>query len=625
MAPRSGAEHPRHIESLARREKFIELTARTGAKARDVCPMVPIAYNSYVRWREKYPGFGSRVDEARRSYKYARATFDGSFISFRKCYLGMDTTWFQQEIADAIESARPGEVTLVLIPPEHGKTTLLEDWCTYKLTQDASFRITVGSETVDHGEKVVTRVRERLEEDGPTPGIPKDFGPFAPENMRSAQVWGARRFNVAGKRTSDERDYSMNCVGLTGRVQGTRCDLLLLDDVQDIKSIEQSNKYFEIIKQSFLSRPSMFGRTVIIGTRVGEWDVYKQIIDAELADRVIRIPAYRVSESPPWPKPERKPNQDDPTTWAPEGTAFLWPDKYDRDEANGVAIPGLHRFRYAALRFRVGEQTWWRIYMQRPEAASSMTFDEATTTKMRDEHRSVIADPRPVTNVETDHVPVGQRVPVPIIITTDPAVGGGNGILAAACRPTCMEVLDCQLNYGFTKYSQIIGLVEEYCHRFSTPDSVVTMVVVEDKAFQRGLLEDDRMLEVQRRFGFRIVPNTTGKEKSHPDIGVPSMQMAMVRGEITIPWSDELSRTRMNDLLDHLHQWRPNVPGTKLPQDMVMCLWFAYRHWRPVRDTPVHPLTDGSEFRGRQSPLRRTSRRTMRRTRYRPVGGGGWR
>jgi hypothetical protein len=119
------------------------------------------------------------------------------------------------------------------------------------------------------------------------------------------------------------------------------------------------------------------------------------------------------------------------------------------------------------------------------------------------------------------------------------------------------------------------------------------------------------------------MPNTTGREKADKDIGVPAMPMAMVRQEITIPWADLPSHTNMAPLLDQLHMWRPGVNGVKLPQDLVMCLWFAYRQWRNVRDTPVHAQGDGNEFRAARSPLRRARPRTMhRRSPYRSLRGG---
>jgi hypothetical protein len=609
------------IEAGRRRERFI--AARSAGKdITDSAMAAGIKPSTYALWRHRFPEFAARADVAYRTSKRAPKLYDGTFISFRQCYLGMETTWFQQLIVEAIESARPGEVVLALMPPAHGKTTLLEDWCTYKLVSDPSFRITVGSETVDHGVKVVSRVRDRFEPDGPTPSVVRDFGPLAPGEGNQTQVWSQRKFNIAGKISSDERDYSMNTVGIKGRVQGTRCDLLLLDDIQDVKSIDQSQKYHEIVTQSFLSRPDMFGRTVIIGTRVGEFDVYRHLMDAQVPDKVIKIPAYKVDGKIPWPQAKVKPSQNDPTTWAPEGIQFLWPEMYDRLVADGEGIPGLHRYRYAALRFRVGEQTWNRIYMQRPEASLSMTFDHATTTMMRDDTRSIIADPRPVDSRDSETI-LTERV-CPVIVSVDPAVGGGNGVISVACRPKRMEVLHCQLDYGLSKYAQIIDLIEEECHRYSTPTSEVVTVVIEDKSFQRGLLQDDRMLELQRRFGFRIVPNTTGREKADRDIGVPSMPMAMIRGEITIPWADEVSRSNMEPLLDHLHMWRPGVDGVKLPQDMVMALWFAYRQWRNLRDTPVHSKPDLDQWRSAHSPLRprRPIRTTGRHRVYRTLGGG---
>jgi len=619
------------LEAWHRRQAFIQLTAETGLGPEQVGEQMvpPVSKSTYYSWREKFPDFAVKVTAARqRSAKaYANYWHDPSFVSFREHYLGMTTTWYQALVAQAIENARGGEITLVLLPPEHGKTTLLEDWCTYKLVTDPTFRITVASERVDHGIKVVSRVRERLEADGPTPEIARDFGPFAPESAKTPQEWGMKRFNVAQKK-SDERDYSMSCIGMTGGVQGTRCDLLLLDDIQDLKSTELSAKYEAIIRQSFLSRPSMFGRTVIIGTRVDEYDVYRRLMDAELPDKVIRIPAYDEGRSPHWPAPDRKPMEDDPATWAPEGVQFLWPEMYDQEERGGERRPGLHRFRYAALRHRVGEQTWWRIYMQKPEAATAMTFDEATTDEMKDEHRSVIAHPRPLTSHDTAAIPNGESRRVPVIVTVDPSMGGGNGVLAAASRPKELQVLHCRLDYGLTKYAQIIEILEEECHRFTTETSFVSTVVVEANAFQKGILQDDRLLEVRTRFGFRLIPHTTSRSKSDPDIGIPSMPMPMVRREITLPWADPESQTNMAFLLDQLHMWRPGLKGNRpggaskyvagkdsVPQDLVMCLWFAYKQWRATRDTPSYPAADVASWRSSASPLRRRRISTTSRAR----------
>lgn len=576
--------------STIRRHDALQ-AAKAGYSEAELLDHLAINKYTWISWKARYPDWW---DEVRAALSVAGAHFhgyDGSFVSFRKHYLQTTTPGFQAVVAHKIEEAEEGEVTMILMPPEHGKTTLLEDWCTYKLATNPEFRITVASASVEHPQKVLLRVRNRLEADGPFPDLVEHFGPFAPAHSRSAQVWGQRYFNVAKRKAFDERDYSMRAIGVTGSVQGTRCDLLLIDDVQSLRDVEQTIKRFEILRQDFLSRPSVFGRTVIIGTRVDTMDVYRELREKDVIDHLFTVPAYDVAASPLWPAPTAKPKKNKPETLPPKGVKFLWSERYTP-------------FQYATLRYRIGEVAWARNYMQHPEAAARMTFDEETTKAMRDESRSAIAEPRPLDD--------GQQVP--IVIGVDPAIGGGNGIVSATMRPNKMEVLHCQLDYELTKYSQIIELIEENCHRFSTLQSYIAVVVVEDKAFQRGLLRDDRMIEVADRFGFRIVPNTTGKEKTDPNIGIPSMPLAMQRNQITIPWADEYSQEVMQPLLNHLHQWRPNVDPAKLPQDLVMALWFAYRQWRTVRNIPSHPGLDTSQFQSARSPLRapRPHRRSAR-------------
>jgi hypothetical protein len=615
----------RALERRQRQDLFIEEARRTGDSPKVIALRLGMSFGTYKNWRWEWDGaeFRARFDAARASGRQrrkeaSRGYRDENFVDFRLFYLGMETTWFQKLIADAIEKAEPGEVTLILIPPEHGKTTLLEDWCTFKLCHDPSFRITVASERVDHAIKVLGRVRQRFEPDGPTPEIARDFGPLAPVTQKSDQVWGAKCFNVAKKARTDERDYSMAAVGMTGGVQGTRCDLLLLDDIQDVKSAELSSKYTTIVRQSFLSRPSMFGRTVMIGTRVDEWDTYRQLMDADIPSKVIRIPAYDIDASPHWGEPKVRPDIKDRSTWAPKGMKFLWPEMYDQIERGQTLVPELHRYRYAALRHRVGEQTWWRIYMQKPEAATSMTFDQRTTDTMKDEHRSVIADVRQLGRHDTETITQSESRRCPVIISVDPSIGGGNGVISCASRPKELQVLHCRLDYGLTKTAQIATIVDEECHRYTTDTSFVSTVVVEINAFQKGLLEDDHLLEVEKRFGFRLMPHTTTRNKSDPDIGVPSMAMAMTRREITIPWADEDSIDNMGKLLDQLHIWRPGLKGNRpgggakyvagkdsVPQDLTMCLWFAYIQWRATRDTPSYPSPNVASWRSSASPLRR--------------------
>jgi hypothetical protein len=332
----------------------------------------------------------------------------------------------------------------------------------------------------------------------------------------------------------------------------------------------------------------VFGRTVIIGTRVGEFDVYRKLLDADVVDHYVKFPAYSVSESPSWPAPSRKPDPADPDSLPPPGVKFLWPDRYSP-------------LQYAQLRRRVGEAAWWRNYMQRPEAASAMTFTEEVTNLLRDESRSTWGDP--------DALAGGERVPC--IVSVDPAIGGGNATGLFALRPNRLELIHCNLRFDLTSNRQIFDLIEDYLHRASTSTSKPLEVVIEDKAFQKGLMRDDRAIELSEMFGVRFVGHTTGRDKQDSDIGVPSLEQAIRRREISVPAASDIDEVVTEDLFAHLHQWRPNVPGNKLAQDMVMMLWFAWRRWRLHRvDTTDHD-GDPGDFQARPSPLRASARRPM--------------
>jgi hypothetical protein len=199
----------------------------------------------------------------------------------------------------------------------------------------------------------------------------------------------------------------------------------------------------------------------------------------------------------------------------------------------------------------------------------------------------------------------GGPLVVPVGIGLDPALGGGNAFAVGALFPASLDLLTCRVDYELARTAQIFDILEDYCATWSRPNvSRVSVVVVEDKAFQRGLLTDDRMLELQERYGFEVVPNTTGWEKSDENIGLPGMATSMIRREITWCWADTPSREAFGELEKQLQRWRPNVPGNKLRQDLPMCTWFLWRRWRTDwRSVDAHPRFTREIDLGDQSPL----------------------
>lgn len=524
------------------------------------CAAAGVSPRTYNAWRERYPDWAAQVEAIRQKQKQDRderrelhprevnaTEWDGSFADFRRVFLNrISSPWFHIMAVEMIERAEPGSITLFLWPPGHAKTSLIEDYITFKLATDPAYLVTVGSEKEAHARKVIGLIRQRLEND--TPGFElmrRKFGPFAPvtglAERAGAQPWGAGFFNVFKKPSGEDRDYSAAALGMGGSVIGTRTDLLIVDDPQSRKSLERTDDLVDIFRQDWLSRPMAGGskgtpgKTAIIMNRVGEHDFPQKLIDEDLVDNVIRVRADQ--------------NPDPSQQWA-------WPEKYSPSD-------------YEKMRKNVGEEAWARNFLQIARPPGMQTFTKQMVADCGNGLRSIIHD-CPLDDGKTMHVEVA----------CDPGYGVA-AVTAAAFTQRKMYVLDTVSIPDLKSPEQIWDMIEMQTDQWTTPGrSVVTDILIESNAFQQGMLMDDRSQEMRRRWGVNVLPHQTRIDKNDPEIGVPQMAMAMRRREIDFPAMDEVSSKRFAMLYDQLYSYRAFVKGSKLTMDQVMTLWFLFRRYR---------------------------------------------
>jgi hypothetical protein len=518
-----------------------------------------IKYETYRKWRQRYPEFRHEVDSARLSEEdqplTTRVWTGNGFAPFRKQFFGMDSPWFHLEVVDALENGEPGSITLILLPPEHGKTTLLEDFCNYKLAVDSTFRITYGSEGSDHAEKALGRIRNRMEPDGGARDYVREFGPFEPDKEnRRRQKWTDKKFNVRKKGSHDERDYSMVALGITSRIAGSRTDLLVIDDVMSLRNLGQAEDVFETIRQDWISRPGVFGATVIIGTRVGEGDVYELMMDATRPDgspwltKVIKYAAVRSDGDG-----KKK---------------YLWPERYTPAD-------------YEKMEGNVGEDAWLRNYQQRPRGKQQVAFTGAIIGRAQNTTLSWW-DPPPQPDREETPEPLRLGF-TEIWAGVDPALGGVHATGVAAIRHDRFRLLDLNGKEGLAKTSDMVGILDSMLATWADRGLPITKVVIEDK-HQRNLMNDEEMIVLQARYGFDIIGHQTQGEKNDENIGVSAMAKSMNAGEFEIPWADNPeTRERFQPLVAELLRWRPNKKATRLKQDRIMAVWFMWLWWRRLR------------------------------------------
>ena len=537
------------VESDRKRAVVVEML-RKGHTLDEACAEVGVQRATYKKWRERDQHFAAECDIARGQRDGTTGEWNGSRASFAETYFGMTYAPFQLMFIEEYERTPLGGMLMSLWPPDHGKTTTAENLISENIARDPSWRTTVASESLTIAKKILGRIKHRMEPHGPFAEYVRRWGPFKPPSGQSranasSQPWGADHFNVYKKRDHDERDYTMQALGYKSSIVSTRCDHLHIDDLQSTKTLQLSDAMEEWVRQDALSRPGQHGRTTLAGTRVGEDDVYSRLANDPALEgilKVLRFPAITTNNL------------------TGEQQA-LWPERYNLDQ--------LERQRRI-----VGEDAWDRNYMQNPGAS---TKNQSFTDEIIDPCK------RPMYSL---HQEVGRhgsgveknRV---VYVGLDPALGGINCVIACEVLPEgkllirrIRETSNLRTN---EQIMQELNAVVSDCNMHGQ----VSDVIIEAMNFQRGLSRDERLMDMQRHYGFAVREHLTGWNKYDADIGVASMVGSFLREEILIPWADDKqTRHEMEELIRQLKAWRPGQRGSKLRQDRVMALWFVWIVWR---------------------------------------------
>lgn len=459
-----------------------------------------------------------------------------SFAAFRKVYFKMDTYPHQQRMVDAIENMGPRDIAMCLVWPEAGKTTTLEDWVCWKLAMNPDHRITYVSESTNHARKVANRVKQRMSDPRNFPAYIGKYGPFYVQGQeKEGKPWAADHFTV-NRSGHDERDYSFECRAWKSKAYGTRIDTLIIDDTQSRASLTQTKEIFENIRATYLTRGRQM-RTIIIGTRIGVGDVYEEFLSNNLINEklLVRLQAESPNGEPTAPEmwvAENVPGTDKPK-WTPK--EFM-----------------------KEIRRQVGEEVWFSSYQQDPVLNSLATFTAEMVEDAKDSDRT---ERRSSNDAYT-------------VLSLDPALGGGNALMAMEFTRDKLNILDLDVAHNLSRTEDILLKIEQMAMRYRPVE-----VVIEEAAFQKGLVNDERLRVMGRERGFRIIPHTTTRNKSDPVIGVASMAGSFLRREIAIPNGSQFAKDRMGPLCHQLRSWRPNVSGKMLTQDTVMALWFGWRRF----------------------------------------------
>jgi predicted phage terminase large subunit-like protein len=268
----------------------------------------------------------------------------GGIIPFtRSVFMGdYQTAGHHMRIAEALDWAEntPGAVLIVVMPPRHGKSTLIsEHWPPYLLGKHPDWRIIETSATQELANDFSQRARDI---------ISSNKWPFPRVKLRHGQS-RIQHWNIEQDTQNLRGGYS--AVGAAGQLTGRGANVLVIDDpvknYEDAVSPRMRRKNWEWFTGTAFPRLEPGGRLVVVGTRWHEDDLIGRLIKFAQANprmsrslRVLHMPAI-----------DRMGNA-------------LWPERFP--------IAELHR-----IREMVGAFNWRAQYQGDPDEESGNVLDPA--------------------------------------------------------------------------------------------------------------------------------------------------------------------------------------------------------------------------------------------------------
>jgi hypothetical protein len=578
---------------------------KQGSTVDEACKSVSRSRKAYENWRSQDKAFAAEVDQARgRRDKAAAQGRDAdlsnlSFAEWRKRFLGLDTYPHQQLWIDVLEGREPtlmhssvryepaGKRNRVLIntPPFHAKSaTITQQWVTYKLCMNPALRVMIIGKTAEAAAKHLHAIRQYLT-DPNYAELQSAYGPpdgFKPQ--RGEGRWTNFLIYLAGRNidAADKaaKDPSVQAVGIGGAIYGSRCDLIIGDDVIDDTNWSNFEKQFDWITRTVQSRVKN-GKLILVGTRIKSIDLSSYLLKHE---------NYNSGKSP-WTylgQPAVFEFAEDPEDWV-----TLWPKSTTPMDEDGEQEPDENGFytawdgpSLAEVRDSIASTTWALVYQQQ-QISEDMTFHPTCVWGSVDKRRQ----PGVLRPAELGGRRNGMEG-LHVILSIDPAGTGEAFMMVYAVDRQTRErwVLQAWMGNN-TLPSWYQRMIEQI-----VPEYGVTDLVIERQGYSNWIYQDEKIVDFCRQRGIRISPHYTGQgNKVDPDFGVASLSSlfgGLTRrenagnldhdGENIIHLPNPDKSPGIKALVDQLLTWVPGKSGSRLRQDGPMALWFAEMRTRSL-------------------------------------------
>lgn len=550
-----------------------------GHTVESACKALGKSRSTYGSHRKNDPVFAAKADAA-----IAKAKGDASELILDEVpdfpefceLLGMPLSTHQLQWYDLLEGREPrdlheamvyepGDPDLLVVntPPFHAKsTTLTRNYCAWRIYKNPAVRIILVSKKAGLAEQFLGGIKQLLthpqyEE------IWSKFGPPAGWDHNS-QSWKQNLIYVSDDvRPPDEKDPTVQALGIGGSIYGARADLIILDDCVDNTNAHDYEKQVHWIESEVLNRVPDGGKLIVIGTRMAPKDLYGEL----------RAKKPEVDEDDPDEEPggwtyfaqpailEPADKVEDWVTLWPKSPKPIHPDRRGTvPDENGLYEAWNGRRLNKKRRQITDPARWARVFMQASVAADQMFQPDDVNACVQPRSPGIIPnDPK----IGREGGMSGLR----ILAGLDPAAGGCTAMVCYGVDINTGKrwIIDV-FNKARTSNEELEATVFEWTETYGIQEWRV-----ESNAFQSHLVNDIRISKWMAQRGVLWQSHTTGRNKHDADLGVAAMASLFRHRLISLP---RTTKESVRALVEQLTTWAPELPkGHKT--DTVMALWFA--------------------------------------------------
>lgn len=484
-------------------------------------------------------------------------------------YLGLATPDCHQRWYRALDAHKR---ILFLAPRSHGKTqSVSRVLVLQRVLANRNIRILLISLTTESARDSLSMVKADLENNA---ALVADWQVDAEGGtIRSKGAWGQTSITV--RRSKNLRDPTLRARGWNSAVTGGRYDLIIVDDVEDDKTVinaAQRRKTVNRIRATVVPLLDTGGQIVFIGTRKHADDAYNALINdptyAVIQDKAIL-------EWPDLPRVTYEVSVDESgkevvtAAHVPSdaGGRSLWPEKW--------SIAAL-----LMIRKSIGERAFEQEYQNEAidDASTPFRMTWLTAAKLRGAGKGFVREGcidhdvlRPTPRCEV--LIVYQCVDLSLVQDAEAAEEQDSDWTVVQTwgldwQTQTRHLLRLARKQGLSQ-GQMLGFVREEAARF--PQRIA--VVVENNSF--GKLYE---MGLRRDTSLPIYGHTTDKKKHDLYEGVPGMSSLYEGGKIELPYANGRDLPADEDdprgLVDTFVKEHHGL-GRERHDDTVMCAWIG--------------------------------------------------